>query len=368
VKPVALHGNLRDFGVGEVFQLIGQQRKTGVLEVGHAGTRIQLHFDNGSVVTAAPVGASDHAALGDMLVRCGLLTPDRLMEAESEQASALQTLPRLLAERGLVPAEEITAIEDLLTRETIFELLLWEEGSFHFTAQPVAHERASETLLGAEQILMDGLRMVDEWRTFRHHVPSTELVFRRSAGFEALQRRGGDHPVPAGLERVFLLVDGRQTARRVIDLSRLGTFEATRMLAELRQAGAIAPISQEGQKIRRRTAAASAEHPLKRFAGALVPIGVLVLVLALQRFPDVGGRSGVRIDRDPLADARAALEARGLRHLVRAHRFAAGAAPQRLEDLADTGFERAGALTPEKRRLYYYARRGADVEVLAPER
>jgi len=30
---VALHGNLRDFGIGEVFQLIGQQQKTGVLEV-----------------------------------------------------------------------------------------------------------------------------------------------------------------------------------------------------------------------------------------------------------------------------------------------------------------------------------------------
>ena len=29
---VALRGNLQDFGIAEVFQLIGQQRKTGTLE------------------------------------------------------------------------------------------------------------------------------------------------------------------------------------------------------------------------------------------------------------------------------------------------------------------------------------------------
>ncbi|HKK52381.1 MAG TPA: DUF4388 domain-containing protein, partial [Myxococcota bacterium] len=33
MSSVALHGNLRDFGIAEVFQLIGQQRKTGTLEV-----------------------------------------------------------------------------------------------------------------------------------------------------------------------------------------------------------------------------------------------------------------------------------------------------------------------------------------------
>ena len=39
---VALRGNLSDFGIGEVFQLIGQQRKTGVLEVDGA-TAERIH-------------------------------------------------------------------------------------------------------------------------------------------------------------------------------------------------------------------------------------------------------------------------------------------------------------------------------------
>ena len=31
--PVALRGNLKDFGIADVFQLIGHQRKTGQLEI-----------------------------------------------------------------------------------------------------------------------------------------------------------------------------------------------------------------------------------------------------------------------------------------------------------------------------------------------
>jgi hypothetical protein len=37
---VALRGNLRDFGISEVFQLIGQQRKTGVLEIAGPDERV----------------------------------------------------------------------------------------------------------------------------------------------------------------------------------------------------------------------------------------------------------------------------------------------------------------------------------------
>ena len=44
----ALRGNLRDFGIAEVFQLIGQQRKTGILEIDHGGDRVQLLFDGGN--------------------------------------------------------------------------------------------------------------------------------------------------------------------------------------------------------------------------------------------------------------------------------------------------------------------------------
>ena len=77
---IALRGNLRDFGISEVFQLIGQQRKTGVLEIAGEEQRIQLRFDAGAIVGAEPVGSHPDAALGDLLMRVGWLTRERLAE------------------------------------------------------------------------------------------------------------------------------------------------------------------------------------------------------------------------------------------------------------------------------------------------
>ena len=47
---VALRGNVKDFGIAEVFQLIGQQRKTGILELSGQDQQVQLVFDCGAVV------------------------------------------------------------------------------------------------------------------------------------------------------------------------------------------------------------------------------------------------------------------------------------------------------------------------------
>ena len=176
---VALHGNLKDFGIAEVFQLIGQQRKTGLLEIGGETQRVQLAFDGGAVVWASPVGKSEFAVLGDRLVRCGLITRAKLDEMLRESESSARSLPALLIQSATVDKCDLEEIAELLSRETIFEVMRWSGGSFHFSAQPIHHDTPPEKLLGAEQILMDGLRMLDEWRTFEASVPGEDTVFGR---------------------------------------------------------------------------------------------------------------------------------------------------------------------------------------------
>jgi len=174
---VALRGNLEDFGIADVFQLIGQQRKTGILELRGEGGQVGVRFDRGRVVSAAPVRELAHEALGEMLVRCEVLAPERLEALRRESAAAAQSIPVLAVERGWVDAATLQEIDDLLTRETFFAILRWRSGAFDFRAHNVVHERPFDGLHGAEQILMDGLRMLDEWQSFAQTVPSEDLVF-----------------------------------------------------------------------------------------------------------------------------------------------------------------------------------------------
>jgi len=381
---VALRGNLQDFGIGEVFQLIGQQRKTGVLEVAGDGERIQLSFDQGSVVSAAPVGPHDHAGLGEMLVRCGLLTPERLEELERERTTTLLPLPQLLVSKQILGMPEIEQIEDLLTQETIFALLRRESGSFHFTAQSVSHERDSQRLLPAEHILMDGLRMVDEWRSFADALPSEATVFRRVASFEKF-RAGAKRETSARLaaaERVFLLIDGRLSVRRVIDLSRLGTFEASRWIAQFSRNGLIVPVAQEEiERTRRQLQLAAPEPSRLRAQIALgLPFAFAFVLLAVAAW---GPRPAARepLLREPLAEARESFDLLRVRNALGAyHRAqvllqeAQGVSaegretwPESLEVLVRDGFLTADALTPMRTHPYYYSHRPSGAELLGPE-
>jgi len=366
---VALRGNLEDFGIGEVFQLIGQQRKTGVLEVSREGERVQLCFDAGAIVSATPAGGHDGAALGDMLVRCGLITRERLEEVERECAAEPKPLARALFEKGALAVPQIEAIEDLLTRETLFDLLRWKGGAFHFRAQPVVHERAPGSLIAAEQFLMDGLRMVDEWRALTRHVPREETVFRRVG---SLSRRptGTSELAPReqeGLERVLLLVDGRLTVRRVIDLSRLGTFEATSHLARCVRDGLLAAVSpEELERARQRQRVAPPPATLPRPLVRALPFALAALVTAAAIWSVLAPRAAAPL-RPVLPATRQAWEARLLRNVLEARHLARGAWPDALESLESEGFLPPDALTLAPARSYYYARKPEGALVLAPD-
>ncbi len=365
----ALRGNLCDFGIAEVFQLIGQQRKTGVLEIDRDGQRVELSFDGGAVVMAEPVTAVPDGALADLLLRCGMLTRDVIVELQQEAATSLRRLSAIVREHGALEAAPLARIEDLLTQETIFQVLAWSDGSFAFTAREVEHDREGR-LLAAEQILMDGLRMVDEWKTFADQVPSEKTVFQRTGRLEdwdAVREGSGAHLDRA--KRVFQLVDGRLSVRRVIDLARLGTFEVTRILAELRRAGLVEPLDPSQVPEPKAPPVLEARRPRARDTLAAVLPLLLLASLAVTVLPAAQGRdaeAGYVLKGAPLARARSAYETEGVRKALEAYQFSNGRWPDSLDELVSDGFLEASALTPSAGRPYYYRRWEDAAVLLAP--
>jgi hypothetical protein len=362
---VALHGNLRDFGIGEVFQLIGQQQKTGVLDVTGDSVRVRIAFDRGAVVWGEPVGPYERAALGDLLVRSGLVSPERMLEVERGVQDGDGDLVELVLRRGEIGEEQLHEAVGLLTQNTMFELLRWTQGSFHFSAQPVAGEGDTGRGTPAEQILMDGLRMVDEWRTFDADARELGTVWRRSEAFDLFRERAtSDSPARiAQAQRVFALVDGRMTARSVVDLARLGEFEGVYWLSRLRQAGVIEPLMRESARALRRPRLRFMAAPLEslRVAAPFALAALAVLALVFQR----GSEREVSPEAAALArSAQASFERALVRNAVEAYRFQHGKWPA---DLAEAMRALPTAMAVENAGAYYFATRGDDFVVLLPE-
>lgn len=374
---VALHGNLRDFGIAEVFQLIGQQRKTGTLRVDGEDATIFLAFDEGRVVRGGAMEArSEREPLGAQLVRSGYLTREQLVNLERESERSARPIADLLLAAGLIEPETLSEVQHLLTRETVFDVMRRKSGDFHFTAEPIQHDTPPEKLLGAEQILMDGLRMLDEWQTFRGIVPSVDLVFRRVGALaDARSPSRDDSDSDLGIrERVLQLVDGRLSVRRIIDLSRIGTFEATRVLAELRESGVIdvvdQPVAGRPVQANRKRSWLPVTQILRVALGTVLPFVALgwLGMAAMDRTQQIAELPGTRIP-DPLVEQLGLRhQTRLLRNLVETHFFENGRYPEDLLEIAPDLAEAGSSLTASRLEDYYYRVRDDEVILLAPSR
>ncbi len=78
---MSLQGVLTDFGVADIFQLISQQRKTGILSVERHERTLEIHFVEGGVLRALPAESRPDGELGALMIRIGLLSDSDLSAA-----------------------------------------------------------------------------------------------------------------------------------------------------------------------------------------------------------------------------------------------------------------------------------------------
>jgi hypothetical protein len=134
---------------------------------------------------------------------------------------------------------------------TVFRVFRWKEGEYHFEqADKVQYDREHFEPMSADFILMEGIRMVDEWPMIERKIPSMDVVFRRLVDPSQVQVGGGDELDDAignlgggaaankitlsGQEaRLLDLVDGQMSVQALIDATGLGDFDVCKTLFDL---------------------------------------------------------------------------------------------------------------------------------------
>ena len=93
---MALEGTLKDFSIADIFQLIGYQRKTGILTLKNADEVITVSFVNGEVVWSDSLKKRLEDMLGYVLVKSGMISEEKLEEALQIQKETLQRMGNIL--------------------------------------------------------------------------------------------------------------------------------------------------------------------------------------------------------------------------------------------------------------------------------
>ena len=227
---MALEGSLRDFGFADILQLIFFQRKTGVLTIEGRLDKVRLLFIDGNIAGAESKRRIEANRLGKVLVKKGLLSEEDLQEILREQKNTNAKLGNILIRKGFVQKEQVEEILIGQIKETIVQIFNWKEGTYDFTPQAVPADKDIPVAIDTQHLLMEGLRIVDEWTLIEGKI-TLDAVFTRKAGVEAELTEEEKDMLP--------LVDGENDVSTIIDISGKDDYFVSKTLVSLIEKGVI---------------------------------------------------------------------------------------------------------------------------------
>ena len=178
---MALAGTLKDFSLADIFQLIGLQKKTGVLTLTNEEEEARILFMNGMVVGADTNSQRLEDRLGHVLVKSNRISDDELKMALANQSNTLQRLGQVLVQKGFIKPEDLRDSLRTQTTQIIYRLFRWVDGSYHFQQERfVDYDQENFEPISSESILMEGVRMLDEWPMIEKVIPSFDVVVERT--------------------------------------------------------------------------------------------------------------------------------------------------------------------------------------------
>ena len=372
---MALEGTIKDFGLPDIFQLIGLQRKTGILTLNNEKDNVTVTFEGGMVVMADQTSKRLEDRLGNVLVKQGKLSKERLDEALQTQKATLQRLGHVLVAQNYITAKDLKDAIQVQISQTVFKVFRWRDGEYHFApADTVEWDRESFTPLSADFILMEGIRMVDEWPIIEKKIPSMDIVFRPvvEAGMIEVGSANGDEGavkrsaasstnkirLTPEEERIFRKVDGTRTVQGIIDATGLGEFDTCRVLFDLLNRNLVSTVGRGVTKETEvspaaRVASATPGYVLAVVALALAAAGTLAhwsnpfAVAGLP--PALGGSYGI------LLQGVSHVRLERLDRAILAHHLSQGTVPHTLEDLVTEGLVDRSYLKDPWARPFHYA-------------
>lgn len=312
---MALEGSLQDFGLADILQLIYFQRKTGVLTLSGRLDRVRLLFIEGFIIGAESKRRIDDNRLGKILLKKGFISEGDLLATLEEQRKTGAKLGNVIVEKGFADKEIVQDIIRSQITETVIQLFSWKQGAYEFSAQGIPQEKGLSFSLDTQHLLMEGLRIVDEWTLIKDRI-TLDAIFRKTG-----EERGGRTEEE---QEILAFVDGENDVSTIIDLSGMDNFEVSKMLVSLMDKGVIesyvaapvvAPMAREERRERRR-------------AIRFLPHGAVILSLLLA--------AGTLLlpERGWLKTFSAAREMESLRYRIERHRMEHHAYPSTIEEIS----------------------------------
>ncbi len=171
---MALKGDIKTIPVPDVFQWLGNNKKTGILIFSKRKIQKNFFFEEGCIVFASSNKPMER--LGEFLVNIRALSRPIVVEALKKARKSGMTFIEYLINHGLMDQKELETIIEKLTTYIFTSLLAWKHGSFLFLDDAYTREPVKIKLsINVISLVLNGSRELDETLDTRNLEDSIEI-------------------------------------------------------------------------------------------------------------------------------------------------------------------------------------------------
>ncbi len=239
---MALKGNLKDFTITQLLNLINLARKTGTLVVEGADERISLSFREGKLAYAQ-ISQEDSSLVY-------VLSKARKLTLAQQRALSARTVNMSDKELGLllINANYLSQQDVLSSLQSYFlgivnRLFTWAEGLFRFENEMQPPEGKITLRIGLENIIIEGSRRLKETEQLQDEIPNLEMALKFAARPGANMRNFNLNPEEW---KVITYINPKNSMRQIARANKMSDLEIRRIVYGLLQAGLVEIIRQEG--------------------------------------------------------------------------------------------------------------------------
>jgi len=231
-----LQGNIERFTLPEIFQLIASGRKSGTLGIQRDDSIVMVYFKEGDVIYGYGPRQTYH--LGQLLRDKGVINETQLDKAIKVQAKTENSkrLGEILIAHQYIDRADLEAVVKNQVQELLYSLLAWETGSFKFYEGQFPTDEEITVKLSVENIILEGLRRIDEKNMVTQTFPDLNVVYSISA---AQAGRARDVAMESTEWNLMALVDGHRSLEQICKIAPFDKEETLKKLARLSLAGLI---------------------------------------------------------------------------------------------------------------------------------
>jgi len=239
---MALRGNLRDFTISQLLNLINLANKTGTLVVEGPSETAEVAFRNGKLAYAQI--DQEESSLASVLYKAKKISPGQYRSIQQRASNISdKELGLLLINAGYLSQEDILTNLQQHFSDIIQRLFTWVEGFFHFDNDSLPPDNRISVHVDLENLIIEGSRQMREWEQLQDEIPSLEMALKFT------DRPGTNlRNVNLSVEewRVVSYINPRNTIRQIASATKMNDLEIRRIVYGLLQAGLIETTRLEG--------------------------------------------------------------------------------------------------------------------------